>query len=144
MKRTINSATELSEAIEVLERKARFQKEELKDHFSGVMENLKPINLIKHGVQSVFSGENKQDLLKAAIGLGSGILGRKLLIGKSGSSVLRKVIGAALEFGVVGVVAKNAEKIKEKGSILIDKIFHRKKSQPTRPLHIREQQSVSN
>ena len=108
------------------------------------MENLKPINLIKHGVQSVFSGENKQDLLKAAIGLGSGILGRKLLIGKSGSSVLRKVIGAALEFGVVGVVAKNAEKIKEKGSILIDKIFHRKKSQPTRPLHIREQQSVSN
>jgi len=127
MKRPITTETELNEAIARLEKKADFQKQELKDHFAATMENMKPLNLIKHGLQSAFSGENKQDLLKAAIGVGSGILGRRLLVGKAGSTVLRKIIGAALEFGVVGVIAKNAERIKEKGSELIDKIFHKKK-----------------
>lgn len=127
MKRPITTEMELNEAIARLEKKADFQKQELKDHFSATMENMKPLNLIKHGLQSAFSGENKQDLLKAAIGVGSGILGRRLLVGKAGGTVLRKIIGTALEFGVVGVIAKNAERIKEKGSELIDKIFHKKK-----------------
>lgn len=128
MKRYISNEKELNEAIEELEKKADFQKQELKDHFSGVMENIKPINIIKHGLQSAFSGGNKTDLLKAAVGIGSGILGRKLLVGRAGGNVLRKIIGAALEFGVVGMVAKNAERIKEKGSELIGKFFHGKKS----------------
>ncbi|MFI5124259.1 MAG: hypothetical protein ACHQDF_02975 [Chitinophagales bacterium] len=133
MKRTITSAAELDEAIKELERKASHQKEELKEHFSGTMENLKPINLIKHGLQSAFSGNNKQDLLKAAIGLGSGILGRKLMMGRSGGGLIRKVIGAALEMGVVGMVVKNAEKLKEKGSDLIEKIFHKKRPSGPKP-----------
>ena len=128
MKRTITSSAELNEAIEDLERRVSLQKQELKEHFAGTMENLKPINLIKHGLQSTFSGENTQDLLKAAIGLGSGILGRKLMMGKSGGGIIRKVVGAALEMGVVGVVVKNAEKLKGKGSELLDKIFHKKKA----------------
>jgi hypothetical protein len=127
MKRSIATETELNEAIVRLERKADLQKQELKDHFSATLENMKPLNLIKHGLQSAFSGENKQDLLKAAIGLGSGILGRRLLVGKGGTTVWRKIIGAALEFGIVGVIAKKAEIIKEKGSELIDKFFHKKK-----------------
>jgi hypothetical protein len=143
MKRYINNLAELNEAIEVLERKADLQKQELKDHFSGVMDNLKPINLIKHGLQSTFSGENKQDLLKAAIGLGSGILGRKLLMGRFGGNILRKLIGAALEFGVVGIVSKNAQKIKEKGSELIEFFFHKKKSIHTGPSNSEEHQQVN-
>jgi hypothetical protein len=139
MKRSITTEAELNEAIAALERKADFQKQELKEQFSATMENMKPLNLIKHGLQSTFSGENKQDLLKAAIGVGSGILGRRLLVGKAGGNILRKIIGAALEFGVVGVVAKNAERIKEKGSELIDKIFHKKKSAGPGPLSDPEQ-----
>lgn len=126
MKRSITTEEELNEAIQALEKKATVQKQELKDQFSGVMDNMKPLNLIKHGLQSTFSGRNRPDLLKAAIGIGSGILGRKLLVGRAGGNVLRKIIGAALEFGVVGLVAKNAEKLKEKGSELIEKIFHKK------------------
>jgi hypothetical protein len=139
MKRSITTEAELNEAIAALERKADFQKQELKEQFSATMENMKPLNLIKHGLQSTFSGENKQDLLKAAIGVGSGILGRRLLVGKAGGNILRKIIGAALEFGVVGVVAKNAERIKEKGSELIDKIFNKKKSAGPGPLSDPEQ-----
>ncbi|HEY4153963.1 MAG TPA: hypothetical protein VGM24_00995 [Puia sp.] len=128
MKSSIETGAELNEAIAALEKKAVFQKEELKEHFAGVMENMKPLNLIKNGLQSTFSGENKQDLLKTAIGIGSGMLGRKLLIGRAGGSILRKIFGAALEFGVVGLVAKNAEKIKLKGSEFIENLFHKKKS----------------
>ena len=126
--RNIRNIAELDEAIEMLEEKAKFQKQELKEYFSDVMEGLKPIHLIRHLIQSAFSGGNKQDLLKAAIGLGSGILGRKLMMGKSGGSIIRRVLGAALEFGLCGIVAKNAEKIKEKGSELIERFFRRKNS----------------
>lgn len=143
MKRSITSASELNEALEALERKALLQKDELKEHFSGTMENLKPVNLIKHGLQSAFSGNNKQDLLKAAIGLGSGILGRKMVMGKAGGSLLRRVLGAALEMGVVGVVVKNAEKLKEKGSGLIDKFFSKKKDPGPPPSSFSEKKPLN-
>jgi hypothetical protein len=138
MKRNINNMSELNEAIDSLERKAVLQKQELKEHFSGVMDNLKPINLIKHGIHSTFSGENKQDLIKAALGLGSGMLGRKLLLGKAGGGILRKILGAALEFGVLGVVTRNAEKIKEKGSELVGKFLNKRKSSRTDPFKKQE------
>jgi hypothetical protein len=127
MKRSITNERELEEAISALEKKADDQRQALKEHFSGVMENMKPLNLIRHGLRSAFSGDNKQDLLKTVIGIGSGLLGRRLLARRAGGNVLRKIIGAALEFGVVGMVAKNAERIKEKGSELIDRILHKKK-----------------
>jgi hypothetical protein len=127
MKRSITNERELEEAISILEKKADDQRQVLKEHFSGVMENMKPLNLIRHGLQSAFSGNNKLDLMKTVIGIGSGLLGRRLLARRVGGNVLRKIIGAALEFGVVGIVAKNAERIKEKGSVLIDRILHKKK-----------------
>ncbi len=141
--KNIKNLNELNEAIEMLEEKAGFQKQELKEHFSGVMENLKPFNLVRHLMQSAFSGENKQDLFKAAIGLGSGILGRKLMMGKSGGGILRRVIGAAIEFGLGGIVAKNAEKIKEKGSELIERFSRRKSAKHPEPTNNSEQPPVN-
>lgn len=141
--RNIRNIDELSDAIEMLEERASFQKQELKEHFSGVMESLKPLNLIRQLIHSAFSGENKQDLFKAALGLSSGILGRKLMMGKSGGGILRRLIGATLEFGLGGIVAKNAGKIKEKGAELIETFFHRKSSNHPEPKHNSEQRPVN-
>src|SRR5450755_4002558 len=114
----------LADTIEGLELKASRQKNEMQESFNSLSENLKPINLIKGGVRSVFSGDNKEDLLKAAIGLGSGFLSRKLLLGNT-KSFLGKNIGSAIQWGIAGLVSKNAEKIKEKAGDLIDKYIRR-------------------
>jgi len=123
----ITTAQELHEAIEELEQRKTEQLLALEHNFSELYENLKPANLIKNTLHNAFSsGDSKMNLLKAVIGLGTGFLSRKLIVGKS-IGVFRKALGAAVEFGVVGLVAKNAEKIKEKGSEVINKLFKKNK-----------------
>ncbi len=125
--RQVTNTEELNAAIADLELKAARQKEEMISSFAGVRESLKPMNLLKQTVQSTFSPGKKNDLVGTALGLGSGLLGRKLLFGSS-SGILGKLLGAAVEFGLGGMVAKNAEKIKEKGSELIDRFLPKRKT----------------
>lgn len=122
----INSAQELREAIEELELKKIEQAAELEHQFSEIYESLKPVNIIKNTLQNTFSSaDTKRNLLGSLIGLGTGLLSKKLLVGKS-VGFFRKALGAAVEFGVAGVIAKNAGKIKDKGSEVINKLFRKK------------------
>ena len=127
MKKTITNSEELAEAIAVLELKAAAQKREIEETFHVVSENLKPLNLVKNGFRSVFSGENKGDLFNALIGLGSGLLSRKLILGKTNGFV-GKTVGKAIQWGMAGLVSKNAEKIKEKAGGIIDRLFKHKET----------------
>jgi hypothetical protein len=122
----VNKSTELQESIAALELKAAKQKKDLQETFAVVLENFKPLNLVKSGVRSVFSGENKEDLFNILLGLSSGFLGRKMLIGKS-SGLVGKTVGRAIQWGMAGLVSKNAETIKEKAGLLIDKLFRKHK-----------------
>jgi hypothetical protein len=129
MKKTITNSEELAEAIAVLELKVASQRREIEETFTAVSENLKPLNLMKNGFRSVFSGEHKGELLNALIGLGSGLLSRKLILGKSNGFV-GKTIGKAIQWGMAGLVSQNAEKIKEKAGGIIDRLFKRRKESP--------------
>jgi hypothetical protein len=129
MKKTITNSEELAEAIAALELKAAAQKRDLEETFTAVSENLKPLNLVKSGFRSVFSGEHKGDLLNAVIGLGSGLLSRKLLLGKTNGFV-GKTIGKAIQWGMAGLVSQHAEKIKEKAGGIIDRLFKHKAKSP--------------
>jgi hypothetical protein len=80
MKKHIKNSEELAQAIADLELKAIEQKREIRETFSAITESLKPINLIRNGFRSVVSGEHKEDLVKALIGMGTGLLSRKLII----------------------------------------------------------------
>jgi len=122
MKKTITNSEELAEAIAALELKAAAQKREIGEDFTALTEDLKPLNLMKNGFRSVFSGENKGDLLNALIGLGSGLLSRKLILGKTNGFV-GKTVGKAIQWGMAGLVSQNAEKIKEKAGGIIDRLF---------------------
>src|ERR1700676_3824096 len=126
MKKKINNAEELAEAIAELELKVAAQKRDIQETYSAVSENLKPLNLVKSGFRSVFSGEHREDLVNALIGLGTGFLSRKLILGRTNGFV-GKTVGKAIQWGMAGLVSKNAEKIKEKAGELIDKIFHKHK-----------------
>ena len=126
--RKISTASELRLEIEQLQIAGFRKKEALKDEFAGVMEGLKPVNLIKHTIHSAFSGD-KRDLLKGAVSLGSGILSKRLFVGGSGG-ILKRIVGTALQFGVSGIIAKNAEVIKEKGSAFLGKLFQKNNHTP--------------
>ena len=129
MKQSVTNARELDQAIEELKRKSERQKIEMHDALHEVANSLKPSNLLKNGMRSVLRGEGKTDILNALIGIGSGVLGRKLLIGKS-SGIVKKTLGKVVQWGMAGVISKNADKIKEKAGEIIDKIFKRHNSHP--------------
>jgi hypothetical protein len=123
----IKNGDELARAIALLELKAVAQKKDIQETFTVVSENLKPINLVRSGVRSVFSGENRVDVVNALIGIGSGFLSRKLLLGNK-NGVVGKTVGRAIQWGMAGLVSKNAEKIKEKAGEWIDKLFKKHKT----------------
>jgi hypothetical protein len=125
MKKPKNAA-DLQDAIRALEIKGLAQEKDIQETFTTISENLKPLNLVKSGVRSVFSGENKEDLFNVLLGIGSGFLGRKLLIGKV-NGVVGKTLGRAIQWGMAGLVSKNADTIKEKAGSLIDKVFKKHK-----------------
>ena len=127
MKKKVTNAEDLTLAIAELELKAEEQRKDIKETFKRVSDNLKPLNLIKNGVRSVFTEEHRGDLINALFGLGTGMLSRKLLLGRT-KGILGKSMGKAVEWGIAGLVTNNAEKVKEKAGWWIDKIFKKKPS----------------
>jgi hypothetical protein len=132
MKKKLENAEDLSNAIAELELKAAVQKRELRETFAVVSENLKPANLIKRGVRSVFSGNHKEELVNILIGVGTGFLSRKLLLGKPRGFVGR-TLAKAVQWGMAGLVSKNADLIKEKAGEVIDRVFRKNKPGSNHP-----------
>jgi len=123
MKKVVNNADDLEQAIAELELKAAAQKRDIQETFKAVSESLKPVNIVKSGFRSLFSGNHQEEIFNAILGLASGFLGRKLLLGKS-----HGLVSKAVQWGLAGLVSKNADRIKEKAGELIDRFF--KKSKP--------------
>jgi hypothetical protein len=141
MKIKVTNASELNRAIAELEVKSAAQKKDIEETYNTVSENLKPLNIVKNGFRSAFSGEHKTDLLNALLGLGSGVLSRKLILGKS-TGFVGKTLGKAIQWGMAGLVSKNAEKIKERAGELIDKLFKKHKSD-TNHIPARETKTIT-
>jgi hypothetical protein len=120
------NAKDLSRAIDELELIAAAQKKEMEKTFVVVSENLKPANLVKSGVRSVLSGNHNDELVNILIGIGTGFISRKLIIGKPHGFV-SKTVGKAIQWGMAGLVSKNAESIKEKAGQVIDWVFRKSK-----------------
>jgi hypothetical protein len=101
----------------------------LKIQFHTTFENLKPINLLKETFKEVGeSPDLKSNLLNGAIGLSTGFISKKLMIGNT-SNPIKKLLGTVVEFAIANVVAKNSEKIIATGETLFQLIFKRNKNQ---------------
>ena len=106
---TIANTSELSEAIKKLETKRRIQEEDIRDHAHDLLINLKPTNILKHTLEEVQESTSlKHNLLKVAIGLGAGYFSRKMIVGKS-AGIVKKALGAALQYGITNFIAKKPE-----------------------------------
>jgi len=124
----MNATETLKQKIKLLEHKKAMDKELLKEQFHVTLQSFKPGNLVKDLIGQVSSSSQvKGGLLKAAIGLTVGYFTKKLVTRKK-QSLMRKLLGSAIQFGVTGLVARYAEPVKDKSVGFFKHIFHHSNS----------------
>lgn len=126
---SITTSANLKAAIQQLELQQAEELFLLKEELLRTAESLKPINIIKNTFkEAVASPDLKTDLINSAIGLTTGILAKKVIIGKT-LNPLSKLLGVALEMFVANKVSANTSQIKSLGNNIMKKLFN-KKSKP--------------
>ncbi len=122
----ISTTIGLKNAIRQLEIQQQEELSSLKQEFKRTQENLKPLNLLKNTFKSVVNVPDiKTDMINAAIGLTTGILTKKMVLGKT-HNPLTKMLGIALEMFVTNKVSQNADQIRSTGGSILQKLFGRK------------------
>jgi hypothetical protein len=117
----INNAVELKEAIALLEKNVDFKKRDLIDQYHTTYESLKPANLIKNSVKKFAA---KPGIVNKIVGVGAGIVVRKLIPG-TGPGFIKKGVIAALRF-----TASKLNKKKKKSVPNVIKLTISKSCQP--------------
>ena len=126
----ITSIAGLKNAIQLLESEQEVSKQLLKEQFYITYENLKPIALLKSAIKDISSSPYLVDNLSGTVlGLASGYLTRKLVVGSSGN-LIRKLIGSIMQFGVTNVVAQHSNIIKTIGQAVLQHFIHKNDSDP--------------
>jgi len=106
MDREIRNTKDLKAAIIELEQQKATQEKLLLDEIHAAYESLKPVNVLK---QAASSPSVRNTVIKAAVGLGAGILSNNLLIGAAISPV-KKIVGNVLQFGIATLVTRFGKK----------------------------------
>ncbi len=124
----INNVKDLEDAIVKLEAKQMLQQKEMKAEFRNTVESLKPVNLIKSSFRNVNTYNVARTVLKAAGGLGVGLLTNKLAGVTLGRSAPKSVVGGLLKSSLSAAVLGNADKIKAYGTAIFKNFFGNKKN----------------
>lgn len=123
-----NETDLLNERLIVVENKRANDLMLLKEQFNLAYESVKPINLIKtlfHNITT--SPEIKNNLVSTAVGLGTGFLSKKLLMGNS-HHPFKRGLGTLIHFAVTNLVSKNTQQIQSFGKILLNVFSKRVKN----------------
>ncbi len=100
----------------------------LKEQFNASVEALKPANLIKNTFHELSQeADFKDDLLSAAMGIASGYISKKLVVGNSHNPI-KQILGMILQVAITSLVSKNADGIKSTIMQLINKFINKKES----------------
>jgi hypothetical protein len=121
-----NETDALDEAILVLQEKRAHELGVLREHFKDTYTSFKPINLIKSTLKEISaSPEIKSDMISNAIGIGTGLIAKRLIVGSSHNPV-KRLFGTVLHFAIANVVAKHTGDIKSTGQGLLQRLFKRR------------------
>lgn len=125
----INETDSLNELILLQEQQHDTELRLLKEQFHVAYESVKPFNLIRSLVHDVTSSpEIKNDVVSYAMGLASGFISKKALIGDNpNNSFFKKMLGIVLQFTVANTVAKHTDDIKAVGLSFLDYFLKRSK-----------------
>lgn len=123
----ISTIAELRDEIRLLKDEQSLQYQFMKEHFINVRENLRPINIIKNTFSEVVSSPDlATNVLNAAVGLGVGILSKRMIMGAT-RNPFTKLLGTILEAGIATIVTTKGDNIRDSLSSLISS-FKRKKT----------------
>ena len=125
----ISSSAELQDAIQLLEAEQTVKLKLMKDQFHRAYESLSPVNLIESTLKNIASSPYLIDnIWGTSIGLATGYLSKKVVVGMSGSK-LRRFFGAIMQLGITNLVAQNPSVIKNFGKYIYQHISHKKRDQ---------------
>lgn len=120
----ITNFIELKAAIAALEQKKVIQEAILKKQYHDTIDHYKPKNLIKSAFSNMLQpGETGHTLLKAAGGIGAGLLAKNLIPGGVATSLVGKLASNALKLGATSTVFNNSDKIAAWGKAIYKNIF---------------------
>lgn len=126
---TLNSLQSLEVQIADLERRQKEKKAAISAEVQDLMVSLKPANMLRKLFRSVNeSPDLKSDMLKGAIGLGTGFLTNKLLLGKI-NGPFKAVLAALLPAVMTKAAVDVPEKIKDNGLSFLAKTLRSMKIQ---------------
>lgn len=98
----------------------------LRQELAATQENLKISNIIKSTFKKIVDVPDlKADIVNTAIGLASGIMTKKLVVGKT-HNPFSKLFAMTMEMFVANKVTKNADIIKSAGGMLLNKLFKKR------------------
>jgi hypothetical protein len=122
----ITTVAGLKNAIQVLEVEQASKGQLLKEQLSVIYESLMPINILRNTLKK-FSGKSDliENLSGSAMGAASGLLIKKIFIGKSGNA-FKRLLGSILQMGISNIVNQNSELIKSVGHGIIQYLFDKK------------------
>lgn len=122
----ITTVAGLRDAIQVLEVEQASKRQLLKEQLSVVYESLMPVNILRNTLKKFFGKSDLIDNLSgSAMGAASGLLMKKIFIGKSGNA-FKKLMGSFLQMGISNIVTQNSDLIKSIGHGIIQYLFHNK------------------
>jgi len=97
----------------------------LKQYFRSASEKFTPVNMIKSTLNDVMSSADlKGNVINSAIGLTTGFLTKKVLVGNT-NNPLTKLFGVIVEMIVARKVTNNAEEIKLIAGIIFKKLINK-------------------
>ncbi len=124
--KTITTSAQLKTAIQELELEQKNNFLALKEELGKAQENFKITNIIKNAFKAVVDVPDlKADIMNATIGVASGIMTKKLVMGKNHNPVT-KLLGIVMEMFVANKVTQNADLIRTAGSMILNKFFKKK------------------
>jgi hypothetical protein len=107
-----NETDTLKETIKELQKKQADDLVSLKQAMNSTYENLRPANLFKNIIQDLSSSsELKGNILSSMVGIGSGLVSKKVLVGGS-KNLIVNTLGNLVQFTTANFVAKHAPDVK--------------------------------
>jgi len=123
---SITSTTGLKDAIQLLEAEQTAASQLLKEQFAITYKSFKSVNFLVGLFNKITKSPNlTRNILGTTMGLATGYLSKKLVVGAS-VNIFRKLLGAALQLGVTSIVARHPDAPKTFGRFVLQYFLHRK------------------
>lgn len=121
--RKTSPAEELNQLINLKELQFQIEKDELIKEINDLSESLRPLNFIRQKFKNVMSETSPvSGIVNGALGYLSGILAKKIFVGKS-ESTLREIEGAILQMFISSKVSANADDLKSMAQAFFQKFM---------------------